>query len=281
MKRIEKVLEELDGIFKGRDRTLEVLLGSWLESILPEQIESHSLEKANTLSKLCNMFLAWRSEEKAKSLNGTVGDEDKAPAKLSAKAMQRLEILGLLRSDLPDDISNDEVLEMNAWNAGGFKAKRFASEGNIEELVPFAKARLMALGATENDLGIIDSLGASAKEDELNCCSIAHYILTLLFYAEIRILKDKLRSGQDLFDCAGLTAAIKIKQYSRKWARDERELANAEPMIHKLRSKFKKQGKLDNSEKGRLCELETRRDGILAKRTAEEQCLMKRLRENI
>jgi len=260
--KVEKVLEELDGIFKSRDRTLEVLLGSWLESVLPERIENHSLEEADTLPKLCDMFLAWRSEEKVKAIGKIAGIEDEAPVKLSAKAMQHLESLGLLRSDLKEAISDEEVFRIDAWEAGCIQAQRFLSEGNIEELAPLAKERIRRLGGSDEDLALIENEVKRAEQDDIWRYGSTQNIFYLMFYAEVRVISvmdvfcdtHEMYSyggkivGENLIDkFVGMAQFIAERHYTRM-ARDEQVLEQATKTAKRLRQKLKRQGKLENDE---------------------------------
>jgi len=272
--KIEKVLQELDGIFKSRDRTLEVLLGLWLETNLPMQI-GHS-EEANTMS-LCDRFLAWRSEEKVKSLSKIVGIEDEVPVKFSGKAMEHLAGLGLLRSDLPEDFREDSVLGIDGWEAGRIQAQRMASEGDCEGVATIAKERIRRLGGSGNDLLVIDGFAKKATSDELYRYSEAQNILTAMLYAEVRVTSDPfligknlLRGGMQLFD-------IVVKRYITEMQIDSEKLQQAGETTKKLRAKLKRKGRLDDVEVRILEDAEKNVGGITARFNTYQRNLDKRL----
>jgi len=266
---VEKVLEELDSIFKGRDRTLEVLLGLWLESILQDRCEG--LAEADTLPKLCDKWLVWRAEEKVKALNKIVGieDEDKAPVKLSAEAMQHLESLGLLRSDLPERIAEDEVLGFDDWEAGRFIADRLASEGNnIEALASLAKERIRRLGGSQKDFARIDDYLHKAKIDEVWAYPTGKTIWLLMNYAEMRVTTNKYQShkpGDDLLNLDLNFAALEFERYVRIIAIERDFLDKNCETACRLRKKLSRKKHLDAIETQLLLNAEKVRDNLQAK----------------
>ena len=260
--KIEEVLIELDGIFKSRDRTLEVLLGLWLESVLPEQVEGHNLAEADKLPKLCDMFLAWRVREKNRVLKKIGGTKEQEPAKLSAEAMNHLEKFALLRSDLPDDVWEENVFQIDFWLADQIKAQRWSSEGNMEELVPLARKRIWRLGGTDKDLAVIEARANKVKLDDLWRYTEAQNILILIFYAEIRV-KEGHEIGQDLLDEDDIESAfIKNKCYLKLNDFYSKRFDQVVEIIGRLRGKLAMEKFLNQTNTKSLLDAEKERDEI-------------------
>jgi len=230
---------------RSRRDTVRVLLGEYLRVCLPDEVEGRELTKANTLSKLCDMWLAYRkAAEKQKR-------ENKArPTKLSEEAMKHITELGLLRSDLREDISNDWALAITPWKAKWIKICQWAFEGNLEELAPVAKDVIIKYGGAESELAFLDTyINKATSDPDWNFWTTEH-IYWFLMYARLYVGKHPDEGIKGICDSPRIENKVLIELgfEMREVEIDSQQLKEAQYEIQELRKRQKARGRLSTTE---------------------------------
>lgn len=244
----EQSLTELDTVFGSRQDTIKVLLSEYLRGCLPNEVEGHELAKANTLSKLCDMWLLHRKTHKERKR-----EDEVRPTKLSEEAMKHITGLGVLRSDLREDVTNDEAMAITPWNAKWIKIGRWAFEGNLEELAPVAKDVITKYGGAESELAFLDTYIFKATSDPGWTLWTTEHIYWFLMYAQLYLVKHP---GKDIKGlCKGKTplhieAEIEIGlQHDKSEAEfNYQHLKETRDKIRELKKRKEVRGRLNANE---------------------------------
>lgn len=101
------------------------------------------------------------------------------PNSPQSKANERLEQLGLIRNDLPENCTDENILEMSKSTANDLKMQSLCDAGKFEEVIPLIQATLDASVADDAAYKRLqrftDSNPDSDSEDSRNAiCKIAY-----------------------------------------------------------------------------------------------------------
>lgn len=266
--KVEQSLKELDTVFGSRQDTIEVLLSEYLRGCLPGEVEGHELTKANTLSKLCDMWLAYRKELKKQKRENKV-----RPTKLSEESMKHITGLGLLRSDLREDFTNDEALAITPWKAKWIKICQWAFEGNLEELAPVAKDVITKYGGVESELAFLDTYINKATSDPDWIFWATEKIYWLLKYAQLYVGKHPDKGIKGI--CEGIRIerefVWELEIERREVEFDSQDLKEAQGKIQELKRRQKARGRLSTRELYTLQQAKSDETHLLEKQRGRKQ----------